>query len=199
MPTGYTEAIERGCTFEQYLWRCVRAFGVCVAQRDEGLDAPVRIEQEPLSTYHTESRKKAEARLRELDSMTLKQAAQLEKAEREADAERIRKWKRESEETRAKYAAMRIEVEAWEPPSAEHASLKKFMLDQIQIGCPGDWVPNEPKPMAAKKWLAEQRENAAKDIAYHAEYERKDLERAREAQAWLEKLDASVPQPKAAP
>lgn len=186
MPTGYTEIIERGCSFPQYLWRCVRAFGV----------APARIKQESFSTYHTGERKKAEARLRELDSMTLKQAAHLERAEREADAERIRKWKRESEETRAKYAAMRVEVEAWDPPSEEHASLKKFMLDQIQIGCPGDWVPDEPHPMTAKEWLAKQREKAAKDIAYHAEHERKDLERAREAQAWLEKLAASVPQPK---
>jgi len=35
MPTGYTNCIKDGVTFEQFVWKCARAMGALVMMRDE--------------------------------------------------------------------------------------------------------------------------------------------------------------------
>ena len=110
-------------------------------------------------------------------------------------AARIADWKRDNDARRAKYAAMRAVVEKWAPPTSEHVRLKSFMLEQLQIGDPGDWVPQPSAETTPRRWLSEQIKKARDSVTYDADQWRKENDRCAEANEWIAKLAASVPQP----
>jgi len=62
MPTGYTNCIKDGVTFEQFVWKCARAMGALVMMRDEPSNAPIPVKFEP-SNYYAEEVAKAKAKL----------------------------------------------------------------------------------------------------------------------------------------
>jgi hypothetical protein len=192
MPTGYTAIIEEkpDLTFREYALRCARAFGSCVMQRDESMDAPPRID--PPSDYHLKAGEQANAKLAELRALTTAGARALF----EADVERVRKYNEESAvsctEKKKRYEAMRAAAEAWTPPTAQHEGLRKFMIEQIDI-CKSDWTPYPmTPPTSVKDWLHDKLESAERDVVYHAEQHAKELTRYEENKAWIEKLYASV-------
>ncbi len=193
MPTGYTEIIERDGpepTFRDFAIRCARGMGACVMQRDESLDVAPRHRE--LSDYHIKELAKASARWRELDGMTLAQAAVIASAEHEA---MTREW-RDGEEVRialmARYARMRTAVVAWKAPTPVHEGLRRFMLEQIDLCFIRPM--EEPTPVDAAAWLLEQKRQAARDIAYHTEEQVKEVTRCTEANAWIDAMMASLPE-----
>ena len=52
MPTGYTDLINNGCTFNEFVMGCARAFGATIDMRDEPLGAEIP-EKFELSDYHS--------------------------------------------------------------------------------------------------------------------------------------------------
>ena len=73
MPTGYTDAIKDGITFQQFAMNCARAFGACVTMRDDPSDKPIPERFEP-SAWHKERLGDAYAALSELDKMGISEA-----------------------------------------------------------------------------------------------------------------------------
>ena len=53
MPTGYTHVVQDGtCVdFNDFTWRCARAFGAMINQRDDDMDAGVVLDEEEASFY----------------------------------------------------------------------------------------------------------------------------------------------------
>lgn len=199
MPTGYTACIEDGCTFKEYALRCAKAFGACVTMRDDPGDKPIPEKFEP-SSWNAKELAKAQARLKELDGMTLKQAAKMaENAYEEAEGHRLASLKRERLKL-ARYQDMRKKVLAYVPPSPDHEEYRKFMLDQIDLCIkPNSWggpmVDYYEKPterLSAEAWLAAQKTKARRDIAYHTEEHRKETERVEGRNRWIKQLRESL-------
>jgi len=193
MPTGYTAIVEeRDVHLREFALRCARAFGAAVHMRDEPLDAPPR-PPEPRQ-YLREQLDRAKADRARFESMTLAQAKVLRGAEIE-ERERQRRLAREhSALLRSRYEALRGEVEAWRPPTAEHAGLKKLMLDQIEacrIDYEDDYEP--PAPMPVKEWLAWHRRYAQEETARAEAALEKEKDHLRRQRAWFDKLYASLP------
>lgn len=194
MPTGYTDAIRRGITFQQFALDCARAFGACITLRDEaggGEKIPEKFEP---SDYHLVEGRNARERLSKLRAMTDTAAAIEANREREEAEVSNAKYRREQDETRAKYEAMLQSVRAWVPPSAEHASLKAFMVEQIEGSIKFDCTPCEhhlPERDAAT-WRRDQIKQAERDILYHEEEHRKEVERARGRTEWVRALRESL-------
>lgn len=194
MPTGYTCIIEDNpaTTLRDYALRCALAFGHCAHQQDESADAPRVREIDP---FYAEVIQKAEALLLKLRSMS-------EADIRAAFDDHVASVKRHNEEYAAEhaskaaaYARMRSQVEAWQPPTPDHAGLKKFMLEQIDLCYDPKEGPLEvPIPLSAIAWHEAHIERAKRDLDHWTRELQKELERVRKANAWIGALYASLPE-----
>lgn len=198
MTTGYTCIIEAGdgCTFEEYVWRCAHAFGACIMLRESSMDVLVTEESVvDTSTYYVDEIAKSKARLAELETMTLEQAEAMAQADYDAVVAYCEKKTAKEMELTRRYAAIREAVEAWSPPTPDHAGMKAFMLQQIQISTEYSYTPEPPMLLPGMVWLANQRAEANERLAYNEEHKAKQDARNRERVEWVRTLAASVPPP----
>src|ERR1700759_3469611 len=112
MPTGYTYTIEQGCSFEEYVWGCARAFGACVMMRDDPADKPIP-EKFEASDWNAKRLEEAKAERARLDRLTEEEITAAMEAERQEIEETNSRYVRESEEKNRRYAAIRQRVTAW--------------------------------------------------------------------------------------
>jgi hypothetical protein len=198
MPTGYTNSILEGATFEQFVWRCARAFGANVMMRDEGGDAMPR-EYEP-DAYHRDALKEAEAKLADLKSIADDRAEIARRAEAETGRARDAHEEIATKGTvdHDRYTAMLKQVLKWTPPSPDHVELKRFMEKQIResldFDCGHVWTP--PPVPTPVEWYEDAIKRAAKDVQYHAKKWAEEQDRTRERNTWNATLAGSVPMPK---
>ncbi len=200
MATAYTKPIydDRPITFEQFVWRCARAFGALASQRYESLDASVRFGDDSDTDAWVERLggeiSEYEARLEELRALdpavlAARVAAEHERA-REVHASRIAHMAA----LRMRYEAMLARVEAWEPP-AEYLRLREFMVEQLRDSMKFDCYDIEapaldPDPDA---WRAREVRRLERNITEcKAQRERLRSLRAQHL-AWCEGLARVVP------
>lgn len=192
MPSGYTEMISRGVSFQEFALGCARAFGATISMRDDPPDAPIPDEFEP-SDYHLKKIEDAKARLYDLQRMT---PDEIRTAAEKAGRELVAYWTGSNDrkaELRAKYEAMLAEVESWTPPTPEHEGMKKFMRDQITESIRWDCSSSgAPEPKDAPAWHAEQIALAERDIAYHTKEHAEEVERCRQRTEWVRALRRSL-------
>jgi len=195
MPTGYTAGIADGTTadFRTFALTCSRAFGATVMQRDDPMNEPPK-HREP-TDYHVKAIAEARAEEERLGRLTDDEAL-VEMLEERTKAEQYAAdYAALKDADRSRYEAMLAEVEAWEPPTPDHAELKAFMRQQIEqsinFDC-SDYTPAVPPIVTASEWLAEKRAKAARDVAYHSEGNAKEIERCAQANAWIDALYASL-------
>jgi hypothetical protein len=196
MPTGYTASIADGTTTElrDYALSCARAFGALVMLRDEPIDSPVTDEAfKPNTGYHDTALAAAvelAVRLRTITDAECDAEAAREYTEAMA---RHQKWVDEIATTRERYDAMRIKVDAWTPPTPDHANFKAFMHSQIADSARHDCrIPDLPVAKTGAQWRDAAYEKVARDIDYHAKERRKEIERCAERKAWWLALVGSV-------
>lgn len=191
MPTGYTAIIDDSdATFEQYVWRCARAFGALMHMRDDDLCATVR--PPPEDDWHAKELAKCEARMLELNSMTSEQVATMTELANDAEQVTWQKWDAAEREMTARYERMHDRIMGWECPTP-CAELKKFMLDQLVVSRKYSGAPERPMPKTARDWFAHEVSSTARSIAYHREHMVKAARRRAECVEWLEALQKSVP------
>jgi membrane-bound lytic murein transglycosylase len=194
MPTGYTHGVADGkvTDFPTFAMECARAFGALISMRDD-YDAPVPDEFQP-SDYHAVQLEEARLRLTELQALTPEQAE-----ERAAEAyvkacESNAQFKANTDEKRRRYEAMLEQVRAWEPPTAEHVELKRFMeaqlTDSIRHDC--EWQPEEPVRQSWSEWLDDQLKQAHSSIRYHASEDAAERARIAGRNAWVKGLRESL-------
>lgn len=196
MPTGYTADIKDGITFQTFAMNCARAFGACISLRDEGGDGHIIPEKFEPSDYHLKAQEQARAKLSALDNMT---PAECDRAAAKAwdDSETNRLMRlREIADQRAAYEAMLKRVNAWAPPTSDHKELQSFMRSQIEesirFDCGTTYYETPAERVAGSVWLARQREQCAKDIAYHETKHAEEIERAASRTAWVVALRQSL-------
>lgn len=193
MPTGYTADVQNGkvTDFRTFALRCARAFGACVTQRDDPMDAaPQRCE---VSEHSVRYRAEALARVVELEAIG---PEEMERAAEAAFADALglyNKWGREQTEERARYESMLAYVEAWTPPTPEHVALKDFMEKQLRESMRFDHYqyPYPPR-LTGPQWLAKEREKAASGLSYAEKSLREEQERCSKANAWIDALVQSL-------
>ena len=195
MPTGYTAPIADGITFEQFVMGCARGFGALIMMRDEPANAPIPERFEP-SDYHLCKLDEAHSRFDEISSLTPEACEHLA-AQQYHDAETQRRIRiKEIGELRQKYDAMIQAVDEWAPPSAEHIHLKEFMRKQltesIDFDCDASYYAIETPRLSGQVWLEQQLEKARRDIAYHEQQHKEEVERTNRRNEWLRLLRESL-------
>lgn len=193
MPTGFTDAVKDGISFTEFALQCARAFGACISLRDEPLSAEIP-EFKP-SDYHHVALRAARNKLAELQTLTPKQATDAATCAYNKECERYASILQERKELRTKYETMLARVEAWQPPTAEHEGLKKFMREQLTCSIENDCDDSYysiPLQQAGTDWLARQLEAVARSIKYHEEEQAAEVLRVVQRNAWVRALRASL-------
>lgn len=195
MATGYTDAIGKGISFEEFVCNCARAFGACVTMRDESMKAPLPDEFKA-SDYHAKRIEEAKNTLYDVERMTTSECrAAAEKEWEENEAYRT-KILAERAELRKKYEAMLAKVKAWKPPSKDHEGLTDFMVqqitDSIKWDCDNDYYAKPSKKLTAAEWKKKSIETAKHDIEYHKKEDDEERERAKDRSEWVRQLKESL-------
>lgn len=193
MPSGYTAKILEGCTFEQFAWSVARGFGALIMMRDDPADAPIPERFEP-SDYHLKKIEEAKAAVRLLvDSSPDELFVRYKKYRKDVELRNIEREERD-ESTKVKYLDMLAKVQAWQPPSPDHAGMKEFMIKQIEESLHFDFLGPEyrEKLMMFDEWKAEQENKAECDLQYHVREHTSEVERVEGRNRWLKQLRESL-------
>lgn len=198
MPTGYTAAVQSGeiTDFNTFAMACARAFGALVTMRDDPAGAAIPEEFKPSTDYHDKAIERARVELLRLYAMS--------DAEKDAEAgraqvEALRSWAKseaDTEDHRARYLAMLEKVEAWTPPTDEHAPLKTFMADQLRSSIEFDCSPNKAyykvERATGAAWFVAALRAALRDLEYHEKARAEEIKRTTERNAWIKALRAAL-------
>lgn len=199
MPTGYTAEVADGkvTDFRTFALRCARAFGATIMQRDDpSADPPKR--REP-SDYAAKRLVEDRARLAEVNAMTVEQAEAAATAEYEKAMADEEKYAANRRATRSRYEAMLAKVVLWEPPTADHVGLKKFMEEQIRESISFDCAeyPSRLQRLNGRDWLEREQKRLVESIGRNAQSQAEEEARCAGANAWIDALYASLDTPAA--
>lgn len=194
MPSGYTAKLYEGeQSFKDFLWGAARGMGALVTLR-ESPDATIPERFEPRTDYYDETEAKAKAKLRKLDAITPATANREAAKDYEAALARHADERSRTDATRARYEAMLVRVDSWEPPTPEHEGFKQFMREQLQQSIDFDCNPYERKItfLTGDVWVEKQRASAEEDLRYAREHRAEEIKRTESRNAWLKALRESV-------
>lgn len=196
MATGYTaKLMEEGETFQEYALRCARAFGALIHMRDDPLDAPIPEHVAP-SDWSKKKLAAAKTELERLENMGGNERIAFGEQAHAEDIVRRRASLDRDRAENARLMLMREQVEAWTPPSPEHLTYKKFMLDQITLSLHdlefGEKYLSAAEEKAPVSYYAAAVAGAERDIEYHAAEQVKEVERAESRSLWIQQLRASL-------
>jgi hypothetical protein len=196
MASGYTYGVQSGevTEFRDFAMRCARAFGALIEMRDSPPDAPIPREFAP-SSYHAEKIQEAALKIAALEEMD---RSDMEDAAAQEYAEHLRRYNERRAQRRVhcqRYEAMLAQVKAWEPPTTDHAEMKKFMRDQLtesmKWDCDGSY-DEAPERLSGPVWHTEALSKAHKSLAYHREESEKERERCAARNKWVRDLRESL-------
>lgn len=194
MPTGYTSTIKDGISFQNFVLLCARAFGALVTMRDESFDAPIPNEFQP-SDYHDKKLKKAQERLIELKTLSLKDCGEQSMVDYKKELTEYEKTVADSKTLETKYRNMLSNVDSWIPPTPDHVELKNFMrsqiLQSIDFDCSLDYL-EKPKLLTATKWLTHEINKSLWDIEYHTKENEEEIQRVNKRNQWIRELRKSI-------
>lgn len=196
MPTGYTCKVQDGSVVElkDYILGCARQFGALVHMREDGKDVDIRYRE--VSDYHLEELNKAYARLKEVKIITDDEIQNKIDENYDENIKSMNRMLKNKKDSQKKYSDMIEKVNNWNPPTKEHNNLKEFALkqlrDSIDWDCDLTYINQEIK----KETISQYREGMVKyclrDIEYHSNSYKKELEAAEEANKWIDDLVNSL-------
>lgn len=199
MTTGYTVGIEDGTitTGKDFLKLCTRAFGIAIDLRDEPLSVPTPTEF-VLDIYYKDRVDRARKELEHAKNMSFEDAkAKMMKSH----AENVAMYKYLAEkdiENNKKYAKVKAEVKAWNPPTAEHYNIKRFALEQIDMCMTKQkWIDEylqkaneklDDSDEAVEKYITEQIECSYENVKRAENSLKEELERVASKNTWMEQF-----------
>lgn len=92
---------------------------------------------------------------------------------------------------------MLTKVQAWQPPSSDHAGFKDFMIEQltksIEFDCDLSYhTDNPPQLLTGEQYLGSKIAKSLKSIAYHKKEQLAEEERTEGRNRWIKQLRESL-------
>lgn len=195
MPTGYTAKLYEGTeqSFSDFALGCARAFGALIHMRDDSSSAEISLRE--VGSYYASYVEDLQAELDRLITLT---PADWEARQDEAiklSIESNENYAKNRGEIKERYEAMLARVEAWDPPSEDHAGLKKFMTEQlresIRFDCGGmEWTVPERRPWP--EYATAEFKSVTKRLVSAQESLREEQDRVETANKWIADLQANL-------
>lgn len=196
MPTGYTDCVGKGATFEEFVLGCSRAFGALVDMRDAPSDAEIPDKIEP-STYHDEKLVEVKKELEKFKSMSLEEATVEAQKKFEEEVSDTEESITKNALTISRYKEMLDKVKSWNPPTREHTNFKKFMIEQLDSSISfddmGDYYKKHyPVLLSAEEYITSNVKDCLRDISYHTKERDQEIQRCKERTDWIVALKNSL-------
>jgi hypothetical protein len=196
MSTGYTaELMEKGMGFKPFVMRCARNFGALAMMRDDPMDSPIPERFEP-SDYHVKVLAESKEKHGHLSGMTENEKIAFGESEKETAIKNRKEYIKRKSEQNARLVEMHSQVLAWRIPTPDHAELKRFMLDQIDISMNDIGYDHkeltELEASSPMKFYVKAVSEAQWAINYHTEEMAKEIERADKRTEWVNQLRKSL-------
>lgn len=187
--------MEEGQTFPEFALECARAFGALIMMRDAAPGAP--IPKFSPSDHNRKALSKAKRELARLLKLTPKGQLEHGTRARNASIKSARDWLKRDQEGNARLHEVEAKVQAWEAPTPDHAGLKKFMLEQINIS-KGDCAYierhiHEVESKSPMGYFAAAVASARRDIEYHTKAQAEEIDRTEGRNKWVKILRDSLP------
>ena len=198
MPTGYAADIENDISFEDYALGCARAFGACGHQKEAWITEKPKLRGE--NKYHVDALSRAKNEVAKLEAMMgvndrTAYGKEIIEKENASNQESFNK----QISLKNKYEAMLSKVYNWHPPTSEHESLKKFMIDQIaqsiNFDCDTKYVMDRLTQLSKTNPLDEYNKalkRAYEGVEYHERALMVERERNADANRWISALYDSL-------
>lgn len=198
MPSGFTAELHDGPqSFEDFVTTAARGMGALITMRDVDFSVKPPRALEPETKYNEDKLRKALQKERYLLSQS---SHSLEESAREYNRTMRKVYEtseRKAEEIAWRYQEMLDEIERTEWPEIL-LSFKDFMVKQLKESLMFDVsITKEPVEISAKEYLDQELARTQRDIEYHQEQIRKEIERTRERNEWLSALWDVLDQKKA--
>ena len=154
MPTGYTADVIDGkvTDFKDFATQCMRAFGACIHMRDEPFDK--KYEPRVPSEYYYKRYEEIKVKIEDLKNMSDDDILKEKTNKLQDDLTRNKEYLEKKRAHRKLLEDMLDKVNAWNPPTNDHISFKKFMVDQlkqtIDFDCKEDWTRDSIKEIEAE-------------------------------------------------
>ncbi len=196
MPTGITMHLEqRDMGFAEFLWRCARLMGGLMHMRDDRSDA--RPYPPTGSDHYARAFADAQKKLMDVCTMTPDQMNAAAVAEhRDLVASRA-SIVAHAVQFNERLDKLFVSVAAWDPPTAEHAGLKKAMTEQINIS--REFVSDLPEipeqPSTGTEWQRRTLRGVVDDLIRYEMGLVEEEKRNASNRSWFDALVASVPIP----
>jgi hypothetical protein len=194
MPTGYTNKIGDGQSFNDFVMGCARAFSPLITIRDDPSDAPIPDEFAPTQFYVNQIAKYQEdlARLRAMNSGEV--AKEFDNFIAGISAENKRR-RDECVVLRSRYKAMRALACSWQPPTSHHIGLRDFMIKQIDDSIVHDCRDYQTpinQLMTPMEWHSHQITELKRGIERCKKSQEEEVLRCQERTQWVRQLRASL-------
>lgn len=201
MSSQYMMLFEKNSpTFKEFAWRCAQAFAPYISTPVDDASRTVPADDVPRAVPIDESIRKnaeeAERRLAAARAMPLEEAGKLAEAAYQSLVATLEDWRKERAEDDAKHFAMLAEIDAWTPPSEDHAQLRDFMKEEILNA--RKWRIH-PLPAAVRHTAEEYKSDlvgfAEREAQWGGERWQKEQERVAFANKWIAELVESIGAP----
>jgi hypothetical protein len=194
MPTGYTHYLlekskKEKVSLTDFALQCARAFGALISLNEDSLGGPIpeRIEPDPFYAIELEKARKA---LAEAESWGDERWEEERLKSLEHMKDRLIEQEKEKGRARAVLEEMLKKVKKWDPP-IEHLSLKRFMIEQIEITIPEE----SDRPCSILSCANHKKstlDSLKGDAAYWENKWKKEVARASSRNEWLQQLRKSL-------
>lgn len=89
---------------------------------------------------------------------------------------------------------MLMQVKNWNPPTADHEGLKKFMIEQLQEGIKSDcrYTPDAPQRLTGAEYKQQLIEETQRSIEYYTTNIVEEVTRAKEKTKWVRALHENL-------
>lgn len=196
MPSGYTCQIleDKVTDLKGFATICARAFGATIMQRDDPLDAPLKM-PEPDTSYYEGRIKEGEAELKRLENLSHEDRTVYGVNKQNEKIKYCQEGIERVTENLNKLNKVLAEVVKWTPPTPAHTNFKEFMIDQIRetVRFDGDssyyfGQLEEVKNKNPQSYYNEALEDLKRSIENSKKYIKEEIERANGRREWLTSL-----------
>lgn len=173
--------------FTDFVWECARHF---VEFDDPEHPLPTEFSPNP---YYAECMAAGEMELNRFLTFTLEEA----RVEMEREyAIRLREFEylnTEYQKSMARYKELRRQVRGWKPPTADHASLKVFMLEKLDEKYRWDFGPIRPEPVSDfDEWYEQRLLYLKNDLERRRKNYQDEFESCAKKTEWVRELKKSL-------
>lgn len=197
MPTYYTNLIQKGISFEDFVMACTRNFGATLDMKDSPNDAKLPEEFEYDDMYLKDCYNSIR-KFQRLLKLSYKECDERAKKEHMSNVKRLYERIKRLSKIKKQYLAMLDKVKNWNPPTEDHISLKDFMIEQIEgsikFDCNIESTKEDlNKPMlTGKEWKETKLKHIAQHIIFESEHMKKELHRVTSCNRWLQQVRDSL-------